>query len=76
MHRSVSFFLVQVSCLEDLCGLLPFRDRSMPDQFYRMWTPLFLHAGYGCNEYDVTILVICVYIYLCLSITHSGSSIS
>ena len=35
----------QVSCMEDLCGLLPFRDRSVPDQFYRMWTPLFLHAG-------------------------------
>ena len=38
-------FFLQVSCMEDLCGLLPFRDRSVPDQFYRMWTPLFLHAG-------------------------------
>ena len=35
----------QVSCLGDICGLLPFRDRDVPDQFYRTWTPLFLHAG-------------------------------
>ncbi|TRY68543.1 hypothetical protein TCAL_07253 [Tigriopus californicus] len=35
----------QVSCLDDVCGLLPFRDRDVPDQFYRTWTPLFLHAG-------------------------------
>jgi len=35
----------QVSCLGDVCGLLPFRQRDSPDQFYRVWTPLFLHAG-------------------------------
>jgi len=35
----------QVSCLDDVCGLLPFRKRDVPDQFYRVWTPLFLHAG-------------------------------
>jgi len=31
--------------LDDVCGLLPFRIRDVPDQFYRVWTPLFLHAG-------------------------------
>jgi len=35
----------QVSCMNDVCGLLPFRQRDVPDQFYRIWTSLFLHAG-------------------------------
>jgi membrane associated rhomboid family serine protease len=35
----------QVSCMEDVCGMLPFLHRHMPDQFYRLWTSLFLHAG-------------------------------
>ena len=39
------FLPFQVSCLDDVCGLLPFRKRDVPDQFYRVWTPLFLHAG-------------------------------
>ena len=40
-----SHICLQVSCLDDVCGLLPFRKRDVPDQFYRVWTPLFLHAG-------------------------------
>jgi len=35
----------QVSCMDDVCGLIPFRQRDVPDQFYRTWTSLFLHAG-------------------------------
>ena len=35
----------QVSCMEDVCGMLPFVTRHVPDQFYRLWTSLFLHAG-------------------------------
>ena len=35
----------QVSCMEDVCGMLPFVHRHEPDQFYRIWTSLFLHAG-------------------------------
>jgi len=35
----------QVSCMEDVCGMLPFVRRHVPDQFYRLWTSLFLHAG-------------------------------
>lgn len=35
----------QVSCMEDVCGMLPFVQRHVPDQFYRLWTSLFLHAG-------------------------------
>ena len=38
--------LFQVSCMDDVCGLLPFRQRDTPDQFYRIWTSLFLHAGW------------------------------
>ena len=35
----------QVSCMEDVCGMLPFVRKNIPDQFYRLWTSLFLHAG-------------------------------
>ncbi|KAG7242386.1 hypothetical protein INR49_023515 [Caranx melampygus] len=37
--------LVQVHCLDDVCGLLPFLNPDVPDQFYRLWLSLFLHAG-------------------------------
>ena len=39
------YWVPQVSCMDDVCGLLPFRQRDVPDQFYRIWTSLFLHAG-------------------------------
>lgn len=35
----------QVSCLNDVCGMIPFVNPEVPDQFYRLWTSLFLHAG-------------------------------
>ncbi|KFM66560.1 Inactive rhomboid protein 1, partial [Stegodyphus mimosarum] len=35
----------QVSCLDDVCGMIPFHNPEVPDQFYRLWTSLFLHAG-------------------------------
>uniref|UniRef100_A0A672Z273 Inactive rhomboid protein n=1 Tax=Sphaeramia orbicularis TaxID=375764 RepID=A0A672Z273_9TELE len=35
----------QVHCLDDVCGLLPFLNPDIPDQFYRLWLSLFLHAG-------------------------------
>ncbi|CAG9864240.1 unnamed protein product [Phyllotreta striolata] len=35
----------QVSCLNDVCGMIPFYFPDAPDQFYRLWTSLFLHAG-------------------------------
>ncbi|XP_064478619.1 inactive rhomboid protein 1-like isoform X2 [Ornithodoros turicata] len=35
----------QVSCLNDVCGMIPFHNPEVPDQFYRLWTSLFLHAG-------------------------------
>ncbi|EEB14779.1 rhomboid, putative [Pediculus humanus corporis] len=34
-----------VSCLDDVCGMIPFYVPDHPDQFYRLWTSLFLHAG-------------------------------
>ncbi|XP_065339664.1 inactive rhomboid protein 1 isoform X2 [Cloeon dipterum] len=36
----------QVSCLDDVCGMIPFYNPDRPDQFYRLWTSLFLHAGF------------------------------
>lgn len=35
----------QVSCLNDVCGMVDFYFPDTPDQFYRLWTSLFLHAG-------------------------------
>lgn len=35
----------QVSCLDDVCGMISFYWPEVPDQFYRLWTSLFLHAG-------------------------------
>ncbi|MCP9264567.1 Rhomboid-like protein [Dirofilaria immitis] len=35
----------QVSCLSEICGMLPFLRKNRPDQWYRLLTPLFLHAG-------------------------------
>uniref|UniRef100_A0A0A9W1Q1 Inactive rhomboid protein 1 n=2 Tax=Lygus hesperus TaxID=30085 RepID=A0A0A9W1Q1_LYGHE len=35
----------QVSCLDDVCGMLPFINSEVPDQFYRLLTSIFLHAG-------------------------------
>lgn len=37
--------LFQVSCMNDVCGMLPFHTPDFADQFYRLWTSLFLHAG-------------------------------
>ena len=31
--------------MNDVCGMLPFHTPDFPDQFYRLWTSLFLHAG-------------------------------
>ncbi|XP_031628527.1 inactive rhomboid protein 1 isoform X2 [Contarinia nasturtii] len=35
----------QVSCLNDICGMFPFISPDAPDQFYRLFTSLCLHAG-------------------------------
>ena len=39
---------VQVDCLNDVCGLLEFLKLNEPDQVYRLWIALFLHAGLVC----------------------------
>ncbi|CAG0896951.1 unnamed protein product [Cyprideis torosa] len=40
-----AFLCAQVSCMNDVCGMVPFYSADTPDQFYRLWTSLFLHAG-------------------------------
>ena len=44
--HSVPFFFLQTSCFEEICGMIPFSNPDKPDQFYRLWTSLFLHGGY------------------------------
>ena len=39
------FIIHQVNCLDDVCGLISFVREDEPDQFYRIWLSLFLHAG-------------------------------
>jgi len=36
---------LKVSCLSEICGMIPFFYGDVPDQVYRLWTCLFLHAG-------------------------------
>jgi len=36
---------LKVNCLHDVCGLIAFVEEDEPDQFYRIWLSLFLHAG-------------------------------
>ncbi|KAL7023087.1 hypothetical protein ACKWTF_012488 [Chironomus riparius] len=35
----------QVSCMSNVCGMFPFFSHDVPDQFYRLFTSLYLHAG-------------------------------
>ncbi|VDN42722.1 unnamed protein product [Gongylonema pulchrum] len=35
----------EVSCLNEVCGMLPFLRKNRPNQWYRLFIPLFLHAG-------------------------------
>ncbi|KAL3083031.1 hypothetical protein niasHS_010833 [Heterodera schachtii] len=35
----------QISCLNEVCGMTPFLRRDIPDQLYRLFTPLFINAG-------------------------------
>uniref|UniRef100_A0A914DGS3 Uncharacterized protein n=1 Tax=Acrobeloides nanus TaxID=290746 RepID=A0A914DGS3_9BILA len=35
----------QVDCLNDICGMTQFMITNQPDQFYRFFLPLFIHAG-------------------------------
>ncbi|GAB1610297.1 inactive rhomboid protein 2-like [Argonauta hians] len=40
-----AFLCSQVDCLDQICGMMPFVYKQKPDQFYRLFTTLFLHAG-------------------------------
>jgi len=40
-----AFLCSQVDCLKDTCGLIPFLTPFFPDQFYRLYLSLFIHAG-------------------------------
>lgn len=41
--------------MDDVCGMVPFYFPETPDQFYRLWTSLFLHAG--ILQLFVTVLI-------------------
>ncbi|GFO31503.1 rhomboid-like protein [Plakobranchus ocellatus] len=43
--HSDAYLCSQVDCFEEICGMIPFADSTHPDQFYRLWTSLFLHGG-------------------------------
>ncbi|XP_076621524.1 rhomboid-5 isoform X2 [Colletes latitarsis] len=45
----------QVECLHDVCGMIPFLHPEWPDQFYRLFTTTFLHAG--ILHLSITIMV-------------------
>ncbi|KAK0410306.1 hypothetical protein QR680_005056 [Steinernema hermaphroditum] len=35
----------QVNCLQEVCGMMPFLHEDSPNQLYRFFTPIFIHAG-------------------------------
>ncbi|CAF0723463.1 unnamed protein product [Rotaria sordida] len=35
----------QVDCIQKVCGMLEFFVARLPDQVYRFWTAIFIHAG-------------------------------
>ncbi|KAB0400726.1 hypothetical protein E2I00_008353, partial [Balaenoptera physalus] len=39
------YFHEEATLCSQVCGLLPFLNPEVPDQFYRLWLSLFLHAG-------------------------------
>ncbi|XP_063444509.1 inactive rhomboid protein 1-like isoform X2 [Mytilus trossulus] len=44
-YHEDKFLCSQVKCLKQICGMIPFTDDDIPDQFYRLWTSIFLHGG-------------------------------
>lgn len=36
----------QVDCMQDVCGMIDFLNPKSPDQVYRLFTSIFIHAGY------------------------------
>ncbi|VDN07201.1 unnamed protein product [Thelazia callipaeda] len=44
-HENATLCSQVISCLSEICGMLPFLRRDQPDQWYRLFIPLFLHAG-------------------------------
>ncbi|CAF2535717.1 unnamed protein product [Rotaria sp. Silwood2] len=35
----------QIDCIQNVCGMLEFFVARLPDQVYRFWTAIFIHAG-------------------------------
>ncbi|XP_033735925.1 inactive rhomboid protein 1-like isoform X1 [Pecten maximus] len=44
-YHEDKYLCAQVNCMTEICGMIPFSDDSAPDQFYRLWTSMFLHGG-------------------------------
>lgn len=47
------YVIFQVDCLGSSCGLLPFGRVNVPDQVYRLWLALFLHAGWVTDQNNI-----------------------
>ena len=53
----------KVDCMSPVCGLLPFAIKDHPDQWYRLFLSLFIHAG--CVIYvlcNCMVSMICCYV--------------
>ncbi|XP_071105942.1 inactive rhomboid protein 2-like isoform X1 [Haliotis cracherodii] len=44
-YHEEAFLCSQVKCMQQICGMIVFFHPDHPDQFYRLWTSLFLHGG-------------------------------
>ncbi|KAL8561230.1 hypothetical protein ACOMHN_024486 [Nucella lapillus] len=43
--HSDKYLCSQTVCFQQICGMIPFSKENRPDQVYRLWTSIFLHAG-------------------------------
>ncbi|ESO93377.1 hypothetical protein LOTGIDRAFT_119360 [Lottia gigantea] len=44
-YHDDKYLCAQVDCMSQICGMITFYTEGLPDQFYRLWTSLFLHGG-------------------------------
>lgn len=40
-----AFLCAQVDCMQGVCGMIEFLNTKKPDQIYRLFTSIFIHAG-------------------------------
>lgn len=66
----------QVDCMQDVCGMIDFLNPKNPDQVYRLFTSIFIHAGFVERIFTLNLInyfqlevIFCVFRILQLLVT-------